>query len=107
MQEQQQLGGGTAGGVGREQPVELVGLAADLVAMKGYARDIVAGPALGAARGDDAEAFGLDEFDPAGIGKGFFGGIDDLDQRTMGAGGRKPLEARSDLGHMRAESTTH
>src|SRR3981081_4326740 len=31
MQEQQQFGGRTAGGVGREQPVELVGLAADLV----------------------------------------------------------------------------
>src|SRR6476661_3238109 len=69
MQEQREFGGGTAGGVGREQPVELVGLAADLVAMQGYARHIVAGPALGAAGGDDAKAFRLDKFDPAGIGK--------------------------------------
>jgi len=43
MQEQQEFSGGTAGGVGREQPVEPVGLAADLVAMQRDARDIVAG----------------------------------------------------------------
>ena len=33
MQEQQEFGGRTAGGVGREQPVEPVGLGADLVAV--------------------------------------------------------------------------
>src|SRR6267142_2133809 len=99
MQEQQEFGGGTAGGVGREQPVELVGLAANLVAMKGYARDVVAGPALGAAGGDDAKSFRLDEFDPAGVRESFFGGIDDLDQRAMGAGGRKSGEHHPDLAH--------
>ena len=59
MKEQQQFGGGAAGGVGREQPVELVGLVADFIAVPGDARDIVAGPALGAAGGDDAAAVDL------------------------------------------------
>ena len=34
MQEQEQFGGRSAGGMGREQPVELVGLCPDLVAMQ-------------------------------------------------------------------------
>src|SRR6266851_8101470 len=69
MQEQQQLGGRAAGGVGREQPVELAGLAANLVAMKRHARDIVARPSFRAARGDNAADFRFDELDPAGIGE--------------------------------------
>ena len=86
VQEQQQFGGGTAGGVGREQPVELVGLGADLVTMQRHARNVVAGPAFGATGGDDAASLRFDEFDTAGIGEGFFGRIDDLDQRSMRAG---------------------
>src|ERR1700759_3358587 len=41
MQEQQQLGRRAAGRVCGEQPVELVGLIADLVAMQRHAGDIV------------------------------------------------------------------
>src|ERR1700744_4453766 len=52
VQEQQQLGRRAVGGVGREQQRELVGLGADLVAMKSDAVDVIVGPAFGAAGGD-------------------------------------------------------
>ena len=55
--------------------------------MKREALDIIAGPTFCAARDDDIAAFRLDEFDATGIREGFFGGVDDLDQRSMGAGG--------------------
>src|SRR6202012_2328768 len=61
MQKQQQFGRGTAGGMGRKQPVELAGLGADLLAMKRDARDIVAGPAFGAACDNHFAAFRLDK----------------------------------------------
>src|SRR5258706_7107353 len=61
VQEQQQFGGRAAGGVGREQPVELVGFVANLVAMKGDARNVVAGPFFGAAPGDNPAALRVDE----------------------------------------------
>ena len=84
MQEQQQFGGGAARGVGREQPVELVGLVADFIAVPGDAGDVIAGPAFGAAGGDDAATFRLDEFDPAGIGEGFLGRVGDLEATREG-----------------------
>ena len=73
------------------------------------ARGIVAGFQLSAAAVDvTAEALDWTEFDPAGVGKGFFtGGIDDLDQRTVGAGGRKPSEHRPDFAHRRPEVGQH
>jgi len=64
--------------VGRKQPVQCVGLGADLVAVQGDAGDVVIGPALGATGGDHAAAFRLDEFDAAGIRKALFGRIDHL-----------------------------
>src|SRR6201995_4333099 len=60
VQEQQQLGGRAAGGGGGEQPVELVGLVADLVAMQRDAGNIVARPGFRAAGGDGTEPFRLD-----------------------------------------------
>src|SRR5438105_6312958 len=83
MQEQQQFGRRAAGGMGREQPVELVGFFADLVAMQRNASNVIVKPAFGAARGDDPKTLRLDEFDSAGIGEFIFGGIDDLHQRAM------------------------
>ena len=50
---------------------------------------IVGAPGLGAAGGDRAAAFRLDELDAARIGKGLFGGIDDLHHVAMRAGGRE------------------
>ena len=52
-------------------------------------RLVVGAPVLGAAGGDLAAAFGLDELDAAGIGEGFLGRIDDLDQMALRAGGGK------------------
>src|ERR1700721_3307102 len=68
MQKQQQLSRRTAGGVGREKPVELAGLGANLLAMKCDARDIVAGPTLGTSCDNDIAAFRFDKFDASRIG---------------------------------------
>src|SRR5579859_7080750 len=97
MQEQQQLGCRTAGGMGRKQPVELAGFEANLLTVKCDAGDIVAGPAFRASSDNDIAAFRFDEFDPSGIRKRFFGGIDDLDQRAVGAGCRQAGEHVADL----------
>ena len=72
-------------------------------------RDVVAGPVFGAAGGDDAAAFRLDEFDAAGIGEAFLGRIDDLHQRAVRAGGRQSAPACSRIsaiGDQKSDSTT-
>ena len=48
---------------------------------------VVVAPGLGAAGGDAAGAFRLDEFDAARIGEAFLGRIDDLHDMAMRAGG--------------------
>ncbi len=55
--------------------------------MVGEQRLVVVAPGFGTAGGDAACAFRLDEFNPSGVGKGFFGRIDDLDHVAMRAGG--------------------
>src|SRR3979490_1900940 len=83
VQEQQQVSGRAAGGGGREQPVELVGFAANLVTMKRHTRNVVASPSFRTARGDNAAAFRFDDFVTAGIGGTFFSRLDDLDHPSV------------------------
>src|SRR6516164_9815001 len=56
MQEQQQFGGRSGGSMGREQPIQLAGLIANLVAMQRHAGNVVTGPCLRAARDDNVAA---------------------------------------------------
>ena len=85
MQRQQQLVRRAVGAVDGEAPAELGGLGADFVAVAREPRLVVGAPVLGAAGGDLAGAFRLDELDAAGIGEGLFRRIDDLDQMALRA----------------------
>src|SRR5271169_4630561 len=85
MQEKEQFGRRTAGGVGREQPVELAGLLANLFAMKRHAGNVVIGPFFRAPRNDEVTAFRLDKLNPARIRETFLRGIDNLNQRAVRA----------------------
>ena len=75
--------------------------------MQRHARDVVAGPTFGAARRDDAGAFGLDKFDAARIRESFFGRVDDLNQRAMRARCGQSDQHASDLRHRRPEIRQH
>src|SRR5262245_33855095 len=85
MQREQQVVRGPVSAVNGEAPAEPVDFGADFRAMPRDARLIVGAPVLGAARGDLAAAFRLDELDAAGEGERLFRRVDDLDKVSLRA----------------------
>src|SRR5207344_2965096 len=97
MQHQQQLTRRPVGAMDSETPAAQIRFGANCGAMTPNDRLIVIPPGLSTAGSDAAGAFGLNEFDAAGIRKAFFGGIDDLDDMAMRAGRRKLGNCAPDL----------
>ena len=99
VQGQQELGRRMVGAVDGKAPSQPVGLRPDLGAVARNPRFVIRLPGLGTSDRDLAAAFRLDELDAAGIRKGLFGRIDDLDEVTVCSGHRELCEGGANFRH--------
>ena len=98
MQDEKEFARRPVGAMNSEAPAAQIGFRTDFGPMSCDDALIVVAPRLGAAGRNAACSFGLDEFNAAGIGKGFFRRIDDLYNMTVGARRRELRDCASGAG---------